>query len=114
VVPLLERLDREGITRRLADDRKTMHEPGVPGAERRTMSTPDDWTDTLCAELGLDLEDASQKTVLNLARVVAHTVDRPAAPLTAYFLGVAVGRGAPLAETAAKLQQLARGWPANR
>jgi hypothetical protein len=73
------------------------------------MSTLDDWTDVLCAELGLDPEDASQ-TVLNLARVVAHTVDRPAAPLTAYFLGVAVGRGKPLADTAAKLQQLARGW----
>ncbi len=78
------------------------------------MRTLDDWTDTLCAELGLDPEDVSQKTVLNLARVVAHTVDRPAAPLTAYFLGVAVGRGAPLAETAAKLQQIALGWSADR
>jgi hypothetical protein len=77
------------------------------------MSTLDDWTDTLCAELGLDPGDVDQKTVLNLARVAAHTVDRPAAPLTAYCLGVAVGRGAPLAETAAKLQQLARGWPAD-
>jgi hypothetical protein len=74
------------------------------------MSTLDDWTDALCAELGFDPEDATQKTVLDLARVVAHTVDRPAAPLTAYFLGVAVGRGEPLAETAAKLRQLARGW----
>jgi Domain of unknown function (DUF6457) len=76
------------------------------------MSTLDEWTEALCAELGLDPGDASQKTVLNLARVVAHTVDRPAAPLTAYFLGVAVGRGEPLAETAARLQQLARGWQA--
>jgi hypothetical protein len=76
------------------------------------MSTLDDWTNALCAELGLDREDATQKTVLNLARVAAHTVDRPAAPLTAYFLGVAVGRGRPLAETAARLQQLAREWPA--
>ena len=74
------------------------------------MSTLDDWTDALCAELGLDPADASQKTVLDLARVVAHAVDRPAAPLTAYFLGVAVGRGEPLAETARKLQQLAQGW----
>ncbi len=74
------------------------------------MSTLDDWTEALCAELGLDPADASQKTVLDLARVVAHAVDRPAAPLTAYFLGVAVGRGEPLAETAAKLQQLADGW----
>ena len=57
-------------------------------------------------------KDVDQKTVLNLARVAAHTVDRPAAPLTAYALGVAVGRGQPLAETAAKLQELARGWAA--
>jgi hypothetical protein len=76
------------------------------------MSTLDDWTQAACAELGLDPEEVTQKTVLNLARVAAHTVDRPAAPLTAYLLGVAVGRGAPLAETAAKLQQLARSWPA--
>jgi Domain of unknown function (DUF6457) len=74
------------------------------------MSTLDDWTDLVCAELGLDPEDATQKTVLNLARVTAHTVDRPAAPLTSYLLGVAVGRGQPLAETAAKLQEMARGW----
>jgi hypothetical protein len=76
------------------------------------MSTLDDWTGALCAELGLAPEDASQKTVLDLARVVAHTVDRPAAPLTAYLLGVAVGRGQPLPETAEKVQQLARRWPA--
>jgi hypothetical protein len=74
------------------------------------MSTLDEWTEALCAELGLDPKEGSQKTVLNLARVAAHTVDRPAAPLTAYFLGVAVGRGEPLAETAARLQQLARDW----
>src|SRR5258708_5051381 len=49
--------------------------------ERRMMSTLVEWTDALCAELGLDPGDASQKMVLNLARVVAHTVDRPAAPL---------------------------------
>ena len=76
------------------------------------MSTLDDWTDAMCAELGLDPKDVNQKTVLNLARVAAHTVDRPAAPLTAYFLGVAVRRGAPPAYTAAKIVQLARGWPA--
>jgi hypothetical protein len=77
------------------------------------MSTLDDWTDAVCAELGLDPQDATQKTVLNLARVVAHTVDRPAAPLTSFFLGFAVGRGQPLAETAARLQQLAQGWQAD-
>jgi hypothetical protein len=74
------------------------------------MSTLDDWTGALCAELGLDPADVDQKTLLNLAKVVAHTVDRPAAPLTTYMLGVAVGRGEPLAETAAKIAQFARGW----
>jgi hypothetical protein len=77
------------------------------------MSDLDDWTDAVCAELGLDPEDATQKTVLNLTRVVAHQVDRPAAPLTSYLLGLAVGRGQPLAETAAQLQQLARKWHAD-
>jgi hypothetical protein len=74
------------------------------------MSTLDDWTNLVCVELGLEPSESTQKTVLNLTRVAAHTVDRGAAPLTAYFLGVAVGRGEPLAETAAKLQELARGW----
>lgn len=74
------------------------------------MDTLQDWADAVCEELGLDRDDAVQQTVLNLARVAAHLVDRPAAPLTAYFLGLAVGRGMPLAETAARIQQLARGW----
>jgi Domain of unknown function (DUF6457) len=50
--------------------------------------------------------------VLNLARVVAHKVDRPAAPLTGYLLGLAVGRGEQLEEAAEKVQQLAHGWSA--
>lgn len=74
------------------------------------MNTLDEWTEALCTELGLDPVEETQKTVLNLARVAAHLVDRPAAPLTAYFLGVAVGHGEPLAETATRLQQLARQW----
>jgi hypothetical protein len=77
------------------------------------MGTLEDWTEALCTELRLDPADGSQKVVLNLARVVAHTVDRPAAPLTAYLLGLAVGGGQPLEETAQRIQQLARGWSAS-
>lgn len=73
------------------------------------MNATDDWLRTVCAELGLDPAELDQKTVLNLTRVVAHTVDRPAAPLTAYLLGIAVGRGQPLAGTAERLQDIARG-----
>jgi len=74
------------------------------------MSTLDDWTQALCADLGLALDDAVPKTVLDVARVVAHQVDRPAAPLTAYFLGAAVASGQPLADTAARIRQLAEAW----
>jgi hypothetical protein len=76
------------------------------------MGTLEDWTDALCAELGLSPAEENQRTVLNLARVVAHTVDRPAAPLTAFYLGMAVGRGDSLADAADRAQQLARGWQA--
>ena len=76
------------------------------------MDVLDQWTDALCAELGIDPGTGHQKTVLNLARIVAHKVDRPAAPLTSYFLGLAVGRGDQLEETAEKVQRLAREWSA--
>lgn len=76
------------------------------------MSTLDDWMQALCAELGLAPEDREiERAVLDLAKVVAHKVDRPAAPLTAYLLGVAVGRGESLAEARAKTEQLAERWP---
>lgn len=76
------------------------------------MSTLDEWTDALCAELGLARDDVVTRAVLDLARVVARAVDRPAAPVTAYFLGAAVGRGAPLADTAERIHRLAGGWEA--
>ena len=78
------------------------------------MSRLDEWTEALRAELGLDGADESQRIVLDLARVVAHAVDRPAAPVTAYLLGVAVGRGQPLADAAERVRRLAGEWPADQ
>jgi hypothetical protein len=37
-------------------------------------------------------------------------VDRPAAPLTAYLVGLAVGRGQSLPAAAARVSALAAGW----
>lgn len=68
------------------------------------------WTETVCAELGLAAEDVDRDLILDLARDVAHGVARPGAPLTAYLLGLAVGRGAPARETAARLSELAVDW----
>jgi Domain of unknown function (DUF6457) len=75
------------------------------------VSTLERWTEAACAELGIDPALADTKAVLDLARDVAHGVARPAAPLTAYLLGVAVGRGRPMAEATARLQELVRSWP---
>jgi len=77
------------------------------------MSTLDDWTAALCAELGIEPAEDSLRTVLDLARVVAHAVDRPAAPVTAYFVGMAVGRGAAMAEATGKASRLADRWSAD-
>jgi sirohydrochlorin ferrochelatase len=77
------------------------------------MATLAEWTATACRALGLDPAEAAthRDLVLDLARETAHGVTRPAAPLSAYLLGLAVGRGADPAEAAATLTDLARRWP---
>jgi hypothetical protein len=55
------------------------------------------------------LSVGEQDAILDLAREVAHHVVRPGAPVTAFLLGVAVGRGADLEETQARLVALVTG-----
>ena len=82
--------------------------------------TLDEWIEVACAELGLEPAEANRQLVLDLARDVAHNVVRPGAPVSAYLLGLAVGRGADPAEAAARLTALAErtgradGEPAGR
>jgi Domain of unknown function (DUF6457) len=81
------------------------------------MSTLEEWTAAVCADLGLGpapLATADTKVVLDLAREVAHGVDRPAAPVTAYLLGVAVGRGLTLADASDRVRPLAASWGQNK
>lgn len=68
-----------------------------------------DWTDAVRHALELDPVDTG--LVLDLARDVAHAVMRPAAPLSTYLLGLAVGRGADPEQAAATITELARTWP---
>ena len=71
------------------------------------MNVLDEWLGDACAALDLPpLSGEQQQTVLDLARDVAHGVVRPAAPLTAFLLGLAVGRGVDLATASATLTQL--------
>jgi len=74
------------------------------------VNTLEEWTAAVCLDLGLDPGSADVGEVLDLARDVAHGVARPAAPLTAYLVGVAVGRGQPLPEAAGQIRELAAGW----
>ncbi len=69
--------------------------------------TLDEWVRAACAELGIASSDAPVSMVLDLARDVAHNTVRPAAPVTAYLLGLAVGRGADPRQAAARLSTLA-------
>ncbi|MEU1588616.1 DUF6457 domain-containing protein [Micromonospora sp. NPDC005710] len=75
------------------------------------MTVMDDWVTAVCAELDLDRAAVPVPVVLDLARDVAHQVLRPGAPVTAYLLGLAVGRGAEPADAAARLSALAGTWP---
>ena len=81
------------------------------------MNTLREWVDLVCLEL--DIADAvapaaMQARVLDMSRDVAHDVARPAAPLTAYLLGLAAGRTrdpeATANELAQRVCQLAQRW----
>jgi hypothetical protein len=74
------------------------------------MNVLDEWTRQAMDALGLEGELAAHDLVLDVAREVAHGVARPAAPLTTYLLGVAVGGGASLPDAVARLTRLASEW----
>ena len=62
------------------------------------------WLTTLSAELetsDVAMDDDAVGTLLDLARDSAHEVERIAAPLTTFIVGIAVGRGARLTTAAA-------------
>jgi hypothetical protein len=56
------------------------------------VSPLDDWVADAAAALGLDASALDVPGVLELARDVAHGVARPAAPVTAFLVGLAAGR----------------------
>jgi hypothetical protein len=75
------------------------------------MTALEDWWVAAAEELGVT-PGVDPGLLLDLARDAAHGVTRPAAPLTTYLLGLAVGRGADPVQAAAALSALASTWPA--
>ncbi len=72
-----------------------------------------DWIDAVRLDLDMSGE-LDVDVVLDVAKDVAHSVQRPAAPVTTYLLGLAVGSGMPLHEAADKIRALASGWIADK
>ena len=72
-----------------------------------------DWIDELCDVLDVETE-VDEGLILDLARTAARNVEKPAAPITAYLLGVAAGASdadpEKVERLAARAQQLAEGW----
>jgi hypothetical protein len=89
-----------------------------------TAQTPDDldrWTAEVAQTLGVDPSALDRDLVLDLTRDVAHTVARPAVPLTTFLMGMAVGAGggdrAALERVASQVADLTAAWagrPAGR
>jgi hypothetical protein len=72
-----------------------------------------DWIDELCDVLELDTE-VDEALILDLARQAAHSVERPAAPVTTFLLGyaAAVHGASPetVEELAGRASALAEKW----
>jgi hypothetical protein len=69
------------------------------------------WIDAVCAELGITAE-VDIDAVLAVARDAAHMVERPAAPVSTYLLGIAAASGADVSQAAERIGELAKGWSA--
>lgn len=74
----------------------------------------DDWVTELCEALDVPSDAVDVAALLDLARDAAHHVERPAAPITTYIVGLAAGRtdasAATVAELTARAARVARGW----
>ncbi len=68
------------------------------------------WLETAAAEVDVDPQvlEAAQAPLLNMISDIAHGPSRPGAPLTAFLIGVAAGRGADAADLAGRVAKLAR------
>jgi molybdopterin-guanine dinucleotide biosynthesis protein A len=69
-----------------------------------------DWVSAAAEVLGVDA-DVDVDVILDVAKAAAHNVQRPAAPVTTYLLGLAVAGGLDPNTAAELLSDLADGWP---
>ncbi|MFV0253617.1 MAG: NTP transferase domain-containing protein [Beutenbergiaceae bacterium] len=69
------------------------------------------WVNHVCTELGVDPASVDIRALLDMTKDVAHKVDRPAAPITAFIVGAAAAGGsASVRDLSDKAAALARDW----
>ncbi|MBG6054238.1 hypothetical protein IWX81_000628 [Salinibacterium sp. CAN_S4] len=68
--------------------------------EEQTQRTLAEWADELARELGVADAPVDIDEILGIAGTAAHSVLRPAAPLTTYLLGYVAGRAGSGSEVA--------------
>lgn len=68
------------------------------------------WLTQVSETLGIDAT-VEIGPVLDVARDVAHSVSRPATPLTTFLMGWAIGQGAAPADVYRKVRELAQTPP---
>lgn len=71
-----------------------------------------EWIEAVQNELGLAVT-IDETAILDVARDAAHAIERKAAPITTFLLGVAVANGADASAATEKIATLARNWPAS-
>lgn len=82
----------------------------MPADDPELMQRMRDWLAQASEASGIEPEliEQLEKPLLTLTAKVAHGAARPAAPLTAFLVGVAAGRGADPLELSERLGRLAQ------
>ena len=68
-----------------------------------------EWIDAVCAELGIAAQ-VDVTAILDVARDAAQNVERPAAPVSTYLLGIAAAQGIDVQDAARRIGALATEW----
>jgi hypothetical protein len=61
-------------------------------------------------DIAPSVSESDLAAILDGARHAAHEVERPAAPVTTYLMGMAVARGGDIHEISHKIEELAKAW----
>lgn len=95
----------------LARARRSLRDVAAPAAPRRREDglAMDDWIAAAAAALGIEA-DVDVSAILDVAREAAHGVERPAAPVSTYLMGIAVAGGMSAKDAADRLTAAAQAW----